>query len=355
MRRTGPIDRLRHLLAGFCALAAGLNAAAEGPVAQPYLDLATGDIAPALDAGRRGLAACTLGFVVANPADPRTPSWGRAGPADGRTFSNEVRRLREAIPRLAVSFGGADHPDLAGADQTPGELADAYAGVCAAYAVDAVDFDVEGLALLDRAATGRRAAAWKIWRHAAPCRRPPSPSPSCPPDSRPDALKLLAAHRDAGAPPDRLNLMVMNYGPANLPEPGVPLADYALRALTNTVAQLRQNGLGDLVAGPAGVSRLGLTPMIGRNAVPGEVFQLDDARRLRAWAVETGSACSPTGPSTATAPAPPTPPASTSAPASNKPPCSSSPSSAHPDAHAALPPLSGSRKPSFRASHPPNN
>ena len=286
MRRTGRTDLLLGLLAVFCTHAAGLNAAAEPPAAQPYLDLATGDIAPALDAGRRGMAACTLGFVVAGPADPRTPSWGLAGPADGRTFSNEVRRLREVIPLLAVSFGGADHPDLAGADQTPAELADAYAGVCAAYAFDAVDFDVEGLALLDRDANTRRAAAWKIWRQRGTMPPATLTLPVLPTGLTPDALVLLAAHRDAGVPPDRLNLMVMNYGPANLPDPAISLADYALRALTNTVAQLRQNGLGDLVTGPAGVSKLGLTPMIGRNAIPGEVFQLDDARRLRAWAVE---------------------------------------------------------------------
>ena len=286
MRRTGPTDLLLRLFAALFTHAAGLNAAAEPPAARPYLDLATGDIAPALNAGRRGLASCTLGFVVANPADPGVPSWGLAGPADGRTFSNEVRRLREVMPLLAVSFGGADHPDLAGVDQTPAELADAYAGVCAAYAFAAVDFDVEGLALIDRAASARRTAAWKIWRQRGTM--PPSTLtlPVLPTGLTPDALELLAAHRDAGVPPDRLNLMVMNYGPANLPDPGAPLSDYALRALTNTVAQLRQNGLGDLVDGPAGVSKLGLTPMIGRNAVPGEVFQLDDARRLRAWAEE---------------------------------------------------------------------
>ena len=285
----GPTDpRIVFLLAATTVSAMSVSAgpAVTLPVVQPYHDLATSDINPALAAVRAGMTTCVLGFVVASPADGRTPAWGAAGPANGRTFSNEVARLRDSLHHLAVSFGGAEHTDLAAIDQSPDRLASTYERVCSAYRFAAVDFDVEGVALLDRAGMARRAEAWKIWR----ARRTMPPAtltlPVLPSGLTPDVLTLLAIHRDAGALPDRLNLMVMNYGPANLPGPAATLDVWAVRALTNTVAQLRANGMEALVAGPAGVSRIGLTPMIGRNAVAGEIFQLDDARRLRVWAVE---------------------------------------------------------------------
>ncbi len=288
MPRIGPTDLRPSLLlaAAVSTLSVAAGPAAALPVVQPYHDLATGDIAPALAATRAGMTTCVLGFVVASPADGRTPSWGIAGPADGRTFSNEVARLRESLHHLAVSFGGAEHTDLAAIDQSPDQLADTYERVCSAYRFAAVDFDVEGAALLDRAGIARRARAWKVWHARDTMPASTLTLPVLPTGLTSDALALLTVHRDAGALPDRLNLMVMNYGPANLPEPAVTLDVCAVRALTNTVAQLRANGLESLVAGPAGASRIGLTPMIGRNAVPGEIFQLDDARRLRAWAVE---------------------------------------------------------------------
>lgn len=287
MPRIGPTDlRPALVLAAVTALSACAGPAAVLPVVQPYHDLATSDINPALAAVRAGMTTCVLGFVVASPADGRTPAWGTAGPANGRTFSNEVARLRDSVHHLAVSFGGAEHTDLAAIDQSPDRLAATYERVCAAYRFAAVDFDVEGLALLDRAGIARRAEAWKIWRARGIMPFTTLTLPVLPTGLTPDALALLAVHRDTGALPDRLNLMVMNYGPANLPGPAATLDVWAVRALTNTVAQLRANGLEALVAGPAGASRIGLTPMIGRNAVAGEIFQLDDARRLRAWAVE---------------------------------------------------------------------
>lgn len=289
MPRTGPTDSRNLLLlaaAAVSALSVSAGPAVTLPVVQPYHDLATGDIAPALAATRAGMTSCVLGFVVASPADGRTPAWGAAGPANGLTFSNEVARLRDSLQHLAVSFGGAEHTDLAAIDQSPGLLADTYERVCSAYRFAAVDFDVEGVALLDRDGIARRAGAWKIWRARGTMPPATLTLPVLPTGLTPDALALLAAHRDAGALPDRLNLMVMNYGPANLPAPAATLDVWAVRALTNTVAQLRASGLEALVAGPAGVSKIGLTPMIGRNAVAGEVFHLDDARRLRAWAVE---------------------------------------------------------------------
>jgi chitinase len=239
---------------------------------------------PALDAASIGMSGCILGFVVAKSADDATPCWGLAGPADGKVLSKEIARLRRSGLELWVSFGGADHRDLASVARDPEALMNLYAGVVRAYGVKGVDFDIEGDALRDREAMLRRAQAWRLWRARGDM--PPSilTVPVLPSGLTAEVLDLLLIHRDLGVLPDRLNLMVMNYGPANAPNPSGRMAAFAASAASNTVAQLRANSLSALVSGPSGFSKLGLTPMVGFNSCPQEQFRLQDARRLREWA-----------------------------------------------------------------------
>lgn len=250
----------------------------------PYLDIASMNARPALDAASIGMSGCILGFVVAKSADDATPCWGLAGPADGKVLSKEIARLRRSGLELWVSFGGADHRDLASVARDPEALMNLYAGVVRAYGVKGVDFDIEGDALRDREAMLRRAQAWRLWRARGDM--PPSilTVPVLPSGLTAEVLDLLLIHRDLGVLPDRLNLMVMNYGPANAPNPSGRMAAFAASAASNTVAQLRANSLSALVSGPSGFSKLGLTPMVGFNSCPQEQFRLQDARRLREWA-----------------------------------------------------------------------
>lgn len=249
----------------------------------PYLDITSMNMSTARDATAMGMSGCILGFVVATTQNNATPRWGLAGPADGRVLSKEIAQLRGRGVDLWVSFGGESHRDLASVARTPEVLKDLYEDVVRAYGVTGVDFDVEGAALKDKDAMLRRAQAWRLWRDQGSM--PPSilTVPVLPSGLTQDVLDVLLVHQRLGVLPNWLNLMVMNYGPANAPHPAGRMSALAASAASNTVAQLRAHSMYELVDGPSGFSKLGLTPMIGRNSVPGEQFQLQDARRLREW------------------------------------------------------------------------
>ena len=57
------------------------------------------------------------------------------------------------------------------------------------------------------------------------------------------------------------------------------MGTYAIQAANNTYWQAQSAGLTS--------SRIGVTPMIGKNDVESEVFQLADAAQLVAWAKQT--------------------------------------------------------------------
>lgn len=250
----------------------------------PYLDITNTKKPSAETAAAIGMSGCILGFVVATSANDATPCWGAAGPADGKMLSKEIERLRQRGLSLWVSFGGANHHNLACVARTPEELKDLYAGVVDAYGVAGVDFDIEGDALKDKESTLRRAQAWRLWRDAG--NMPPVilTVPVLPSGLTPEVLEMLLIHRDLNVLPDWLNLMVMNYGPSNAPNPAGRMAEFAVSAASNTIEQLRAHSLTSLLGGHAGFGRLGLTPMIGLNAISREQFHLEDARRLREWA-----------------------------------------------------------------------
>lgn len=281
-----PFLVLLAVLVGGCItghLVATTEAASPRFPVLPYLDIASMDTPPAHAAADAGMSGCILGFVVATAVDDATPCWGLAGPADGTVLSKEIAELRARGLDLWVSFGGADHRDLACVARTPEALMALYEDVVCAYGFTGADFDVEGDALKDKESVLRRAQAWRLWRDRGSM--PPSilTVPVLPSGLTQDVLDMLLVHRRLGVLPDRLNLMVMNYGASNAPAPTGRMFELAVSAASNTVAQLRDHSLSALVGGSTGFARVGLTPMIGRNAVPEEQFHLRDARSLREW------------------------------------------------------------------------
>ena len=106
--------------------------------------------------------------------------------------------------------------------------------------------------------------------------------------------------------------MTMNFGGSRVPP--ASMGDATVAALTATFQQL--DGAYARLGAPRTQDQLwkqiGATPMIGQNDVPGDVFTPGDARSLMDFAAPCGSAASPSGLRTATAPV--APPSTTSAP-----------------------------------------
>src|SRR5207342_1920114 len=85
-----------------------------------------------------------------------------------------------------------------------------------------------------------------------------------------------------------VNLMTMDFGAS---KPGdISMGDAARSALSAAHAQLAATYLraGRRLSAEQVLARLGVTPMIGRNDVQGEVFSLQDAASLADFADEIG-------------------------------------------------------------------
>jgi len=238
-----------------------------------------------------------LAFVVAAGDDDCTPTWGKAYTLDdsAKTFEldRRVERLKLAGLPLSVSFGGAVNTELASACSTVPALTDAYRTVMDRYGIDVMDLDIEGDMLLDEPARQRRAEAvaalqeervaaggtLDVWLTLA----------VAPSGLTDDGLAQVEALLDAGVDLTGVNAMTMNYGTDGTV---ASMSKLSMDALNGTAAQLQDlwGRLGRPLPEGGVWAMMGATPMIGVNDVKGEVFTLDDATALNAFATEKGMA-----------------------------------------------------------------
>ncbi len=281
------------LAAVLLAAACGRDAPASGPAPTPAAEPATGRVAAYVDVTLPGVAGLpapdsrlglVLSFVTAG-RDGCTPTWGGRVPLDDPAVLALARRWRAAGHELRVALGGQRGPELARSCRDGGRLAAAYRRVVDVLAPAALDLDVEGPALGDRASVQRRNRALREVQADADRRgRAVVVTFTLPADASGLTAAGRALLRDAhqaGVAVDGVNAMTMNYG--SVPD------DAAARAMT--VAASVHGVLRELQPGadPADLwRRVWVTPMIGRNDVAPEVFTTADADRLAALARAQG-------------------------------------------------------------------
>ncbi len=166
-----------------------------------------------------------LGFVVADPSDPCTPSWGGYydldEAADELELDRRIAQLRAAGGDALVSFGGTGDEELAVACTDPDALRDAYRTVIERYDATTIDLDIEGAALSDSASIERAGHGAGRAAGAAARRRPSAgrlADPAVSPDGlTADGLAVVEASLDAGLDVLGVNVMTMNFGSESEP------------------------------------------------------------------------------------------------------------------------------------------
>lgn len=237
-----------------------------------------------------------LAFVVAHPANACMPSWGGAYTLEEAAVSLELDRritqLRAAGGDVIVSFGGQANHELAFACEDEELLAAAYREVVDRYDVAVIDLDIENADIADAASIERRSRALA----AVQAERAEAGKelvvwltlPVSPNGLTDDGVALVTSTLSGGVELAGVNVMTMNFGDATAPTGN-------LFAATTAALEASADQLGKIYEA-MGVdldefqrwTRLGATPMIGQNDVPGEVFTLDDATALAELAVERG-------------------------------------------------------------------
>ncbi|KQW12988.1 cellulose binding domain-containing protein [Streptomyces sp. Root369] len=246
----------------------------------PYVDTS---LYPAFDllasAASTGVKNYNLAFVT--DGGGCTPKWGGVTDLASDAVAQQIGALRAKGGDVRVSFGGASGSELATTCSSADALAAAYGKAVDAYGLTKVDFDVEGGALPNTAANTRRAQAIAKLQSQHPGLDVSYTLPVMPEGLTQDGVDLLANAKANGVEIDTVNIMAMDYGPAYSGDMGT----YAEQAATATQAQVKGVlGLSDSAAWNA----VAVTPMIGVNDVASEIFKVDDASQLVAFAKAKG-------------------------------------------------------------------
>ncbi|GHB51823.1 sugar hydrolase [Streptomyces cirratus] len=246
----------------------------------PYVDTSLYPAHDLLDtAAKTGVKEFNLAFVTSGGGC--TPLWGGTTALDADRVASQIPALRAKGGDVRVSFGGAAGSELALKCDSATALAAAYGKVVDAYALTKVDFDIEGGALPDTAANTRRAQAIAQLQKSHPGLDVSFTLPVMPEGLTQAGLDLLSDARRNAVAITAVNIMAMDYGPAYAADMG----GYAIQAATATQAQIKQVlGLSDAAAWKA----VAVTPMIGVNDVATEVFTVEDATQLAAFARSKG-------------------------------------------------------------------
>ncbi|MGW6010988.1 glycoside hydrolase family 18 protein [Streptomyces sp. NPDC055210] len=246
----------------------------------PYVDTS---LYPAFDllahSAATGVKEYNLAFVT--DGGGCTPKWGGVTDLAGDAVAAQIGALRAKGGDVRVSFGGASGSELALNCSSADALAAAYGKAVDAYDLTKVDFDVEGGALPDKAANTRRAQAIAKLQAQHPGLDVSFTLPVMPEGLTQDGVSLLADAKANGVGIATVNIMAMDYGPAYSDDMGT----YAEQAATATQAQIKGVlGLSDSAAWKA----VAVTPMIGVNDVASEIFKVEDATQLVAFAKSKG-------------------------------------------------------------------
>jgi chitinase len=242
-------------------------------------------------AAAAGQAHVVLGFVVADPEEPCSPTWGGEFGLEeaGRALhlDRQVADLRRTGGEVVVSFGGAAGDELASVCTDPQALHEAYRAVVNRYQVDTIDFDIELEGLQDDAAHARRAEALARLQRDRAGEDPLQAWLTLP--VQPDGLEASSRRVVEVALANEVelagvNIMTMSFGSGGVTT--ASMADTAEDAARATHEQLTEiyERAGLPLSDELVWNRMGLTPMIGQNDLPEQVLDLEAAAELNDFA-----------------------------------------------------------------------
>ncbi|MFG2999110.1 chitinase [Streptomyces sp. NPDC048340] len=234
--------------------------------ASPFIDAAAYPVPDLAQISKdTGVKQFVLGFIVGDSQGKGLPRWGSDAITPSQHLAKSIAELRASGGDVAVSFGGENGHELAVDHKSAQELAKTYQGVIDRYAINKIDFDVEGSIQTNAAANKRRAEAVKILQENAKRNgkqlHVSLTLPSLATGLVQDGKNVLKSFTDAGAQPDVVNVMAMMMG-QSVPDMG-KYGDAVISAGEGLHKQLKEffpnKSDADLWR------MVGITPNIGKN------------------------------------------------------------------------------------------
>ena len=269
------------------------SARAEWParVFAPYMYLGDSDHFKLTDcADACGLKHYTLAFIIARQdgygKDAKyfpEPSWYGRIPIGENLYHDQIDAIRKRGGDVIMSFGGEGGKEMANVIEDPIALAAAYQKVIDQYQFTWLDFDVEGNNLEQgKLDSERRNTALASLQKKNPGLIISYTLPVDPDGISAASQALLADAKVKGVNVHSANLMVMFFGKRFVGK-GKSEGELGVESAKAAYAQIQK-------IDPA--IQIGLCPCLGRNGSESEVFDLADAKTLKAFADKTPWICS---------------------------------------------------------------
>jgi hypothetical protein len=279
---------LKSFLCAFLLLTIVTAARADWPkrVFAPYMYIGAGDNFKLTDCDDAcGLKYYTLAFIIAQQdgrgSDTKyspQPSWDGRIAMDQNLYLDQIQEIRKRGGDVIMSFGGEAGREIAIIIEDPVALQAAYQSIIDRYKFTWLDFDIEG-DNLDRyqQASERRNTALAALQARNPGLRISYTLPVDPHGISDSSQALLADAKAKGLKVYSANLMVMYFG-NEFVDKGRSEGELGIDSANTAYAQIQK-------IDPT--IQVGLCPCLGRNGSRDEVFGLEDAKTLVAFAEET--------------------------------------------------------------------
>jgi hypothetical protein len=281
------------LLIGLLLLSIALPARAQWParVFAPYMYIGTGDNFKLTDCDDAcGQKYYTLAFIIAlengrgrSATYLKEPAWDGRTPMEKNLYLDQIQAIRQRGGDVIMSFGGEGGRELAIVEDDPARLQADYQAIIDRYKFTWLDFDIEE-ANLDQfpQASQRRNAVLAALQAKNPGLRISYTLPVDPDGISDSSQALLADAKAKGLQVYSANLMVMYFGRKFVGK-GKSEGELGIESAGKAHDQILQ-------IDPT--IQIGLCPCLGRNGSRDEVFELDDAKEIRAFADQTPWVCS---------------------------------------------------------------
>lgn len=224
----------------------------------------------------------TLAFII--DSGSCTASWAGTIPLSSNLYVSDIAAIRSRGGDVIASFGGAAGSELATTCGSASALQAQYQQVITQYGLKRIDFDVEGGALGNSAANATRNAVIASLQRANPGLQVSFTLPVLPSGLTSQGVSLLQDAVAKGVNITTVNIMAMDYGGSY--DNGGQMGLSAMYAAWSTMNQLEALYPG--LSHAAIAAKVGVTPMIGQNDNPAEVFTLANASYLVTNASQNG-------------------------------------------------------------------
>lgn len=227
-------------------------------------------------ASKTGIKFFSLAFITAD--ENGNPTWGGAYNMSQNWYGDEISKIRQMGGDVIISFGGASGTELSSspANKRLDDLVNHYQSVISTYNSNMIDFDIEGDATADKASVDLRNQAISRLQAYNPFLIVSYTLPVNPTGLTNNGLYMLKSAILNNAKIDTVNIMTMDFGLSEALDGSKMMGNYSITAAKSVLAQIKSIGLTDC--------KIGITPMIGVNDNPSEVFSLENANELTEFA-----------------------------------------------------------------------